>query len=275
VSDSGRNGGPTWNADEIDRRTQCIIDGFGFTNIATDVRISGNVPHDERHTQCSIGPGHGGADSGGSPDDYCRTREIVCVHWPSLTMWSWVARSAGTRRMAPRLVACQSSASYQDERLLAPVSRTRTGRIGATMKIHHTAICTRDIERSKRFWEEGLGFVEQMDETFDGDWPTLFNARESRLRSVFLGDPSWNDAGLIELVEFAGGIEDARGSKQEPAVGFFLVSVYLAIDPALARLHALGLGGQPTRISLPAGVQMAVVHDPNGVAVELIDLGAD
>ena len=28
----------------------------------------------------------------------------------------------------------------------------------------------------------------------------------------------------------------------------------------------------PTRISLDGNVQMAVVHDPNGVAVELIDL---
>jgi catechol 2,3-dioxygenase-like lactoylglutathione lyase family enzyme len=142
------------------------------------------------------------------------------------------------------------------------------------MKIHHTAICTRDIETSRRFWREGLGFVEQMDGTFDGDWPTLFNARGSRLRSVFLGDPNSKDAGLIELVEFAGGIEDARQPEDEPAVGFFLVSVYLTIDPTLARLDALGLGGRPTRITLPMGVQMAVVHDPNGVAVELIDLGS-
>jgi glyoxylase I family protein len=143
------------------------------------------------------------------------------------------------------------------------------------MKIHHTAICTRDLEASRQFWREGLGFVEQMDQSFDGDWPTLFNARQPRLRSVFLGDPSVEDAGLIELVEFAGGVGDANELQPEPAVGFFLVSVYLAIGPALTRLAALGLGGEPASIMLPAGVQMAVVHDPNGVAVELIDLGGD
>ena len=143
------------------------------------------------------------------------------------------------------------------------------------MKIHHTAICTRDMDASKRFWRDGLGFIEQMDTYFDGDWPTLFNARQPRLRSIFLGDPSSQDAGLIELVEFAGGIDDAGGPPREPTLGFFLVSVYLAVDPTLARLETLDLGGQPTKITLRGGVQMAVVHDPNGVAVELIDLGGD
>jgi hypothetical protein len=58
----------------------------------------------------------------------------------------------------------------------------------------------------------------------------------------------------------------------EPAIGFFLVSVYTQIEPTLARLSSLGLGGTPNRITLSVGTQMAVVHDPNGVAVELIDI---
>jgi catechol 2,3-dioxygenase-like lactoylglutathione lyase family enzyme len=141
------------------------------------------------------------------------------------------------------------------------------------MKIHHTAICTRDIPSSMRFWQDGLGFVQQMDESFDGDWPTLFGAREPRLRSIFLGEPGAEDAGIIELVEFSGGMVDAVTPPAEPAVGFLLVSVYLDVPATLARLASLGLGGTPARISLAVGVQMAVVHDPNGVAVELIDLG--
>jgi catechol 2,3-dioxygenase-like lactoylglutathione lyase family enzyme len=141
------------------------------------------------------------------------------------------------------------------------------------MKIHHTAICTRDIESSLRFWRDGLGFAPQMDETFAGDWPTLFRARQPELRSIFLGDPATTDAGIIELVEFTGGMAEAAPAAPEPAVGFFLVSVYLDVEATLARLSSLGLGGTPTRITLDVGVQMAVVHDPNGVAVELIDLG--
>lgn len=111
-----------------------------------------------------------------------------------------------------------------------------------------------------------------MDQTFDGDWPTLFGARQARLRSIFLGDLSTTDAGIIELVDFSGGIDDAGDAPSTPVVGFLLVSVYIAVAPTLERLDALGLGGRPRKISLDQGVDMAVVHDPNGVAVELIDL---
>jgi catechol 2,3-dioxygenase-like lactoylglutathione lyase family enzyme len=140
------------------------------------------------------------------------------------------------------------------------------------MKIHHTAICTRDIESSVRFWQDGLGFVQQMDMSFDGDWPTLFAAREPRLRSIFLGEPGTEDAGIIEIVDFSGGIADTPPQPAEPAVGFLLVSVYTQIEPTLGRLASLGLGGTPSRITLSVGTQMAVVHDPNGVAVEIIDI---
>jgi catechol 2,3-dioxygenase-like lactoylglutathione lyase family enzyme len=141
------------------------------------------------------------------------------------------------------------------------------------VKIHHSAICTRDIESSIRFWRDGLGFALQSDDSFDGDWPTLFGSRQTRLRSVFLGGPrDTEDAGFVEFVEFAGGIGDAPEAPKEPSVGFFLVSVYLDVDATLARLNSLGLGGTPTRISVYDGVQMAVVHDPNGVRVELINI---
>jgi hypothetical protein len=112
-----------------------------------------------------------------------------------------------------------------------------------------------------------------MDENFEGDWPTLFGARQPQLRSIFLGDPNTDDGGIIELVEFSGGIADAAAQPPEPAIGFFLVSVFLDVEQTLSRLGSLDLGGSPTRITLAVGVQMAVVHDPNGVSVELIDLG--
>jgi catechol 2,3-dioxygenase-like lactoylglutathione lyase family enzyme len=140
------------------------------------------------------------------------------------------------------------------------------------VKIHHAAICTRDIDASMRFWQDGLGFVQQMDESFEGDWPTLFAARQPRLRSIFLGGPGTEDAGIIELVDFSGGITDAPPLPAEPAVGFFLLSVYTKVESTLSRLASLGLGGTPTRITPSVGAQMPVVHDPNGVAVELIDI---
>jgi glyoxylase I family protein len=136
-------------------------------------------------------------------------------------------------------------------------------------KAHHTAICTTDVDASLRFWRDGLGFDVLMDGTFEGGWRDLFDAPTDRLRSVFLGDPASQSGGIVELVDF--GPIPALVATDGPAVGFFLVSVYTGVDAALARLADLDLGGEPRRVTVH-GVSMAVVTDPNGVRVELIDL---
>lgn len=139
--------------------------------------------------------------------------------------------------------------------------------------IHHTAIVTADVERSIRFWCDGLGLTELMDYTFTGDWPTLFNARTDRLRSIFLGDPDTPDTGIVELVQF----DDTRSAPTPsgaPAFGFFLLSLQRDVDPTLAELAALGFDDGVRRIEMPAPggktVAMAVITAPDGVRVELI-----
>ena len=69
------------------------------------------------------------------------------------------------------------------------------------------AICTSDVERSLRFWRDGLGMSQLMDYQFTGDWPELFGAKTDRLRSIFLGDPQTPGSGIVELVELAGADE--------------------------------------------------------------------
>lgn len=138
--------------------------------------------------------------------------------------------------------------------------------------IHHTALCVRDVDASLRFWRDGLGFEVLMDERFDGDWPTLLRAPGTTLRSVFLGDPARADAGIIELVDL-GETSEPPADAPTPPAGFLLVSVMTPLDVALQRLAALDLGGAPRRIRV-GGVGMAVVTDPDGVAVELIDTAA-
>jgi glyoxylase I family protein len=124
-----------------------------------------------------------------------------------------------------------------------------------------------------RFWCDGLGFAELFDQTFTGDWPTLFGATTDRLRSVFLGDPTAPDTGIVELVEF----EDAEPGPPPPpapAFGFFLLSLQRDVDVTLAGLAALGFDDGVRRIEMPAPggktVAMAVVTAPDGVRVELI-----
>jgi catechol 2,3-dioxygenase-like lactoylglutathione lyase family enzyme len=70
--------------------------------------------------------------------------------------------------------------------------------------VHHAAICTADVDRSMRFWRDGLGFTELFDHTFSGNWPELFGAHSDRLRSIFLGDPQAPETGIVELVVFEG-----------------------------------------------------------------------
>ena len=52
--------------------------------------------------------------------------------------------------------------------------------------------------------------------------------------------------------------------------GFLLLSVMTDVKAVLERLRKLGLGGTPRQVEV-SGVAMAVVTDPDGVLVELID----
>jgi len=141
-------------------------------------------------------------------------------------------------------------------------------------KIHHSAICVRDFDTSLCFYRDGLGLSLLWEREFEGDWPTLFGAPEAKLHSAFLGDPGAPDAGIVELVEFIGGMEEGTPQGLQPQLGFFLLSFYVDVDVTLARLAHLGLGGEPRRIEVTGmaeqHVPMATVRDPDGVIIELI-----
>lgn len=139
--------------------------------------------------------------------------------------------------------------------------------------MHHAAICTSDVDHARRFWQEGLGLVEFFDHEFSGDWPTLFGASTERLRSVFLGEPTQPDAGIVELVAFSE-MDPAYEKSNGPRAGFFLLSFNVEVEPTLARLADLGFAEGVRRIEVAAGdgktVPMAVVRAPDNVLVELI-----
>jgi len=138
-------------------------------------------------------------------------------------------------------------------------------------RIHHSAICATDVDESLRFWRDGLGFRVLMDQRFEGDWPTLLEGPSEWLRAVFLGDPATPDSGIVELVDL--GSLPGPTEAAPPRGGFLLLSVFTDVTAALDRLAALGLGGPPRWVEV-SGVAMAVVRDPDGVLVELVDSGA-
>jgi glyoxylase I family protein len=110
-----------------------------------------------------------------------------------------------------------------------------------------------------------------MDERFEGDWPTLLRAPSNTLRAVFLGDRDAPDAGIVELLDL--GPVPAGDLADEATTGVLLVSLMTDLEATLDRLAAHGLGGEPRRITVH-GVAMAVVADPDGVLVELVDTPA-
>ena len=139
--------------------------------------------------------------------------------------------------------------------------------------VHHSAICTGDVERALQFWRDGLGLRQLFDHTFTGDWPELFGAKTDRLRSIFLGDPQTPDSGIVELVELPGA-GDAPPSASAPRHGFFLLSLQRDVDATLSALAGLGFADGVRQITMPApggkAVAMAVITAPDGVLVELI-----
>jgi len=139
-------------------------------------------------------------------------------------------------------------------------------------RIHHSAIVTRDLAASLTFWRDGLGLDVLMDHSFEGPWPSLFGAATSELHSVFLGETDDPASGIVELVVIEGTAPPGT-EPVGPAEGFFLLSLYADLDAVLPRLAGLGVGGTPT-VEAVGPVRLAVVHDPNGVRVELMDDGA-
>jgi catechol 2,3-dioxygenase-like lactoylglutathione lyase family enzyme len=139
--------------------------------------------------------------------------------------------------------------------------------------VHHSAICTSDVDVALRFWRDGLGLTELFDHTFTGDWPELFGAKSDRLRSIFLGDPQLPDSGIVELVELPGADEQLR-TVARPRHGFFLLSLQRDVEATLSALAVLGFADHVRRITVPAPggktVAMAVITAPDGVLVELV-----
>jgi catechol 2,3-dioxygenase-like lactoylglutathione lyase family enzyme len=136
-------------------------------------------------------------------------------------------------------------------------------------QLHHAAIVTHDVEASLVFWRDGLGFEVLMDHAFEGPWPALFGSASATLRSVFLGEAAEPGGGIVELVQTEGS-RPRPEPVDGPAEGFFLLSLYADLDTVLPRLATLGVGGSPV-VEAVGPVRLAVVRDPNGVLVELMD----
>lgn len=139
------------------------------------------------------------------------------------------------------------------------------------MLLHHAALFVRDVEASLRFYRDGLGLDVLFDREFDGDWQGLLQVASTRLRAVVLGDPERPDGGQVELLGFPEPLP-AGSPPGTPTNGTVLLSFHVdiaAVEPTLHRLGVEGIG----RTTLRRGNTAVTVRDPDGILVELIDVG--
>ncbi|MDX6741467.1 VOC family protein [Actinocorallia sp. A-T 12471] len=140
------------------------------------------------------------------------------------------------------------------------------------IQVHHVGLCPADVAESLRFYVEGIGLTVLFDVVLPVDLEPLLGTVTDRPRTIFLGDESDPDRGVLELLDLGtdavAGEEPARGL---PHRGAFLVSFQVPVRATLDRLAALGLGGTPRVMPTPSGGIVATVVDPDGVMVELMD----
>ena len=138
---------------------------------------------------------------------------------------------------------------------------------------HHVGICPADVDASLRFYRDGIGLSVLVDTVIESNLHAFVGVHTYSVRTIFLGDPDLPQQGIVELMAVVGDV-DVTAEATPPARarrGVCLLSFQLPVDPILARLAALGLGGDPWRVSVPGGGLAARVTDPDGTLVELLD----
>ncbi|HWA65914.1 MAG TPA: VOC family protein [Mycobacteriales bacterium] len=135
----------------------------------------------------------------------------------------------------------------------------------------HVGLCPADFDASLRFYVDGIGLEVVFDVTLRGDMYDLLGVRTDSVRTCFLADRATPGSARLELMQlFPGdGVDGPRTGY--PQRGLTLVSFIRPVEQTLARLADLGLGGTPRIMPTPAGKLSAMVVDPDGVMVELLD----
>jgi catechol 2,3-dioxygenase-like lactoylglutathione lyase family enzyme len=140
---------------------------------------------------------------------------------------------------------------------------------------HHIGICVSDLERSLRFWCDGLGFETTMVSPVGSEWAEALEiGGEVKLVAHFIKKEGFE----FELLSYEA--PDVRGqpSTSRNQVGFTHLALYVDdLDATVARL--VKCGGtviESTRTKLGEGaesIEVVFVSDPDGVRIELMKAG--
>jgi len=146
----------------------------------------------------------------------------------------------------------------------------------AILRLTHVGVCVSDLERSLRFYRDGLGFRERSRLEVAGEpAATLLRIAAVELTAVYLE----RDGTCIELLHYrAPGDLPAESPRPMNRLGLTHLSLRVdALDATLRDLRALGAGlVERSRIDLPAvGTAAVFVTDPDGTMIELVQAPGD
>jgi catechol 2,3-dioxygenase-like lactoylglutathione lyase family enzyme len=143
----------------------------------------------------------------------------------------------------------------------------------ASVRMSHAGLCVADLERSLRFYTEGLGF--EVAEGYDlGDEvaATLEVPAGVRLRSQMIV----KDGAKIELLGWTSPVAEGTPSSRRNQLGLTHLSFEVEDLPGVeARLVALGASVvESTRTHIDMGVatlDLLFLADPDGTRIELME----
>jgi glyoxylase I family protein len=141
----------------------------------------------------------------------------------------------------------------------------------ARLRPSHVGLCVADLDRSLRFYCEGLGF--EVAEGYDLDdsvVPGLDKSLEVPSPVTLRSQMITLDAMKIELLHYTSPGVDGVPSARRNQLGLTHLSFWVAdVDKAAAALVACGGTILPDTRQAP-GIELVFLADPDGVRVELM-----
>ena len=139
-------------------------------------------------------------------------------------------------------------------------------------RLLHYSHCVSDIERSRRFYTDVLGFDVVGEFDFDdAATATVMGVPGCRFKGVFMQ----RDGMRIELIGFTEPPPDrTRRARRANEIGHSHLSFYVtSLDETLAELRAKGVEiCDDLRAVLPSGIECCVVRDPDGFPIEVVQM---
>jgi lactoylglutathione lyase len=137
-------------------------------------------------------------------------------------------------------------------------------------RLLHYSHCVSDVERSRRFYTDVLGFETVFEMDFDDAMTAkVMGLETARFKGIFMK----RDGMRIELIGFSDPPPDRTvRARRSNEIGHSHLSFYVtSLDEALAELRAQGVRvDDETRQVLPSGIECCVVRDPDGFPIEIV-----